>query len=466
MELPREVRGGASPSRDFNRPFLCTMETPGDRTTARAAPRTSKSAPNSRRVPNQPTEPAPRSDLRRRPVARNFGQDERSKALAASIAAHQRVVSAHEAAMIAEIAEFDGAEAWRGDGAFSMRDWLVAHCHVGSGRARTLVKAAATSGTHPRLHETLSKGAITLDVLDPLLEVATEANDAELAEAAVEWTPRKAREYATEVRGTNREEAQRQFKDRFVRFDDARCSLWAQLPKDMYGAVKSAITGRARLYTHPSASDPDYETFENRCADALHALALEGGRRRPTRSGAGAGESAGESGGGKPFGGSKTTVVVHIDLERLLGGDEFGTASIEGVGPISTEMARRLACDAETILSFEGPEGNILDQKKLRRDPTAAQRIEIGRRDNGCRFPGCPCHNITDVHHVIWASKQGETALSNLLTLCVAHHSRVHELGWTIDGDANAEVRFTSPTGKTLVSVPSPGWRRNLRSRK
>jgi hypothetical protein len=415
-------------------------------------------------VPNQPAEPAPRSDLRRRPVARNFGRDERSKELAASIAAHQRVVSAQEAAMIADIAEFDRTEAWRGDGALSMRDWLVANCHVGSGRARTLVKAAASSKQHPRLHERLSEGAITLDVLDPLLDVANQENDADLAEAAVQWTPRKAREYASEVRGTNREEAARQFKDRFVRFDDARCSLWAQLPKDMYGAVKSAITGRARLYNHPSAADPDYESFENRCADALHALALEGGRRRPARSPDG--DGAGGTGGGKPFGGSKTTVVVHIDLERLLGGDAFGTASIEGVGPISTEMARRLACDAETILSFEGPDGSILDQKKLQRDPTPAQRIEIRRRDNGCRFPGCPCHNITDVHHVVWASKQGETALSNLLTLCVGHHSRVHELGWTIDGDANAEVRFTSPTGKTLVSVPSPGWRRNLRSRK
>jgi hypothetical protein len=384
--------------------------------------------------------------------------------LAASIEDHQRVVSAQEAAMIAEIAEFDAAGAWRGDGAFSMRDWLVARCHVSSGRARTLVKAAASSRAHPRLHETLSKGDITLDVLDPLLEVATEANDADLAEAAVQWTPRKAREYATEVRGTNREEAERQFKDRYVRFDDQRCSLWAQLPKDVYGAVKSAITGRARLYNHPSASDPDYETFENRCADALHALAVEGGRRRPKSGGGGGADDGG--GSGKVFGGSATTLVVHIDLERLLGGDAFGTASIEGVGPISTEMARRLACDAQITLSFEGPDGTILDQKKLQRDPTPAQRIEIGRRDNGCRFPGCPCHHVTDVHHVIWASKQGETALSNLLTLCVGHHSRVHELGWTIDGDANAEVRFTSPTGKTLVSVPSPGWRRSSRSRK
>jgi Domain of unknown function (DUF222) len=407
-------------------------------------------------VPNRPEAPVPQSNLRRRPVARNYGRDERSLNLAASIEAHQREVSAHEAALIAEIAEFDAAEAWRGDGALSMRDWLVARCHVGSGRARTLVEAAAASAKHPRLQETLAKGDITLDVLEPLLAVAGEDNDAELAEAAVQWTPRAARQYATEVKGTNRAEAQRQFKDRYVRFDDQRCSLWAQLPKDMYGAVKSAIVGRARIYGHVSSADPDYESFENRCADALHALAVEGGRRAP-RDGDGA---------QKPFGGSKTTVVVHIDLERLLGGDEFGTATLEGVGPISTETARRLACDAEVVLSFEGPDGSVLDQKKLQRDPTPAQRIEIKRRDNGCRFPGCPCHNVTDVHHVVWASKQGETALSNLLTLCVGHHSRVHELGWVIDGDANAEVRFTSPTGKTLVSVPSPAWRRSSRIRK
>ena len=43
--------------------------------------------------------------------------------------------------------------------------------------------------------------------------------------------------------------------------------------------------------------------------------------------------------------------------------------------------------------------------------------------------------------------------MSNLLTLCVAHHSRVHELGWKMDGDAQAEVRFISPQGRTFVSV-------------
>ena len=153
-------------------------------------------------------------------------------------------------------------------------------------------------------------------------------------------------------------------------------------------------------------------------------------------------------------------MIVHTDLDRLLYGDGYGHASIEGVGPISAEVARRLACNADITLSFDATDGTSLDQKQMERDPTEAQRIEIRRRDKGCRFPGCGCKNVTDVHHIVWASKQGPTVLSNLLTLCVGHHSRVHELGWKMDGDANGQARFISPQGRVFVSSPSPTWRR------
>ena len=45
-------------------------------------------------------------------------------------------------------------------------------------------------------------------------------------------------------------------------------------------------------------------------------------------------------------GGARTTMIVHTDLDRLLYGDGYGHASIQGVGPISAEVARRLACNA------------------------------------------------------------------------------------------------------------------------
>jgi uncharacterized protein DUF222 len=254
---------------------------------------------------------------------------------------------------------------------------------------------------------------------------------------------------------------------RFVRFDDERRMLWAQLSGDAYAVVKSALTSRARRHDHPSANDPEYERFESRCADALMQICLEQGQRAllDRRSAAPRSTAPGTSGpkgstGAPIHGGARTTMIVHTDLDRLLYGDGYGHASIQGVGPISAEVARRLACNAHITLSFDAPDGTTLDQKKLERDPSEAQRIEIRRRDNGCRFPGCGCRHVTDVHHIVWASKQGPTVMSNLLTLCVAHHSRVHELGWKMDGDAQSQVRFVSPQGRMFVSTPSPTWRR------
>jgi hypothetical protein len=353
--------------------------------------------------------------------------------------------------MLLAIAEFDSKEAWRGDGALSMRDWLTAQCHVSRARARTLVESAAKARDLPALAGALSDGRLTLDVFAPLASVATPETDVELARASEHWTPKQARELVSEAKGATDADAAAQFQHRFVRFDDERRLVWAQLSGDSYAVVKSAVLARARRHDHPSANDPDYVRFESRCADALLQICIEQGRQKPSAR-AGATEPV--------HGGASTTMVVHTDLDRLLYGDGYGHASIEGVGPISAEVARRLACTAHITLSFDAPDGTSLDQKQMERDPTQAQRIEIRRRDKGCRFPGCGCKNVTDVHHIVWASKQGPTTMSNLLTLCVGHHSRVHELGWKMDGDANGEVRFISPQRRTFVSSPSPTWRR------
>ena len=103
--------------------------------------------------------------------------------------------------MLADIAEFDRAEAWRGDGALSMRDWLVAHCHVSRARARTLVDAAAKVKDLPALSSALSDGRLTLDVFAPLAAVATPETDADLAVASEHWTPKQARQLVAEVKG-------------------------------------------------------------------------------------------------------------------------------------------------------------------------------------------------------------------------------------------------------------------------
>ena len=124
---------------------------------------------------------------------------------------------------------------------------------------------------------------------------------------------------------------------------------------------------------------------------------------------------------------TRPTVVVHADLAFLAGGE--GDAELDLLGPISREVANRLACDAHIILSADDAEGKSIQQGGARRSPTPQQRIEIRRRDKGCRFPGCTYTEFTDVHHVIPWPAGGPTDIWNLVTLCDAHHRSVHEFG-------------------------------------
>jgi uncharacterized membrane protein YgcG len=430
--------------------------------------------------------------MRTRPLSRDCGGDARSAALAESMVAHQRAISEHHGAMVSEIAEFCAAEAFRGDGALSMAAWLSDRCQLSAASARTLVVTAEKLGELPVLSAALCAGRLTLDVLAPVAAVATPETDASLAEAALHWSVRQAQELARSARGMSDVEGAKKFIGRFVRFDDARCALWGQFSPDAYAAVKSTLVGRATRHDHPSAADVDYEPLEARLADALVEVCTERGRRDGGSGGGGGGSSSSggagdnsggsvgdggdsdpEPGSGRPlFGGAAAQIVVHADLSFFqrgatdTGAEEEGSAAIEGVGPISAEIVRRLACDASLTVSLEGPSGTILDQFPWKRSPSVAQRIEIARRDGGCRFPGCGYGLITNVHHLRHWINGGPTVLSNLITLCPAHHSRVHELGWKMSGDANELVTFSGPHGRHSVSSPSPTWRRSLPVRK
>ncbi len=372
--------------------------------------------------------------------------------------------------MLREIAEYDQAESWRGEGFLSMEAWLVGRCRMAAGRAKTLVSTARRTEDLPTLAGALTDGRLTLDVVAPLAAVATPANEATLSEKASQWTPKQARQAASDLRGATKADSASSFGRRCVRFNDDRQSLWAQLTPDSYALVKSALVGRARRHDHPSASDPDYSAFESRCADALTELcagpAASGATSQTRRSSSKPGhrtraqaQAQAQAPDGKGEGRSReprASMVVHVDLDRLLHGDQYGEAAIEWVGPISADVARRLACNADITLSFESPGGTVLDQKPLERDPTFEQRIAVRRRDGGCRC--CGARNLTDVHHMLPVEDGGLTVLSNLITLCVPHHSRVHELGWTIEGDAQREVRFISPHGQVIKSAPVRPW--------
>lgn len=125
---------------------------------------------------------------------------------------------------------------------------------------------------------------------------------------------------------------------------------------------------------------------------------------------------------------------------------------------VSTETARRLACDAAMVRMEHGPAGEILDVGRRTRTISPALRRALRARDRQCRFPGC--RNVrVDAHHLEHWADGGRTALDNLVLLCRRHHRAVHEEGFRITLDAAGDVEFIRPDGRPLPEAPAaPVW--------
>jgi hypothetical protein len=370
----------------------------------------------------------------------------RTDALVSSVTQHHRAISAHQSQLLEAVAELDQRRAWRVDGATSMVAWLVQRCGVSAATAREWVTAAAKLPSLPKIADALSRGKLSFDQVKPLVEVAKPETDAQLAEQATHWSAKQVRELALAARDQSEERSTGFYTRRFLRFDDRRRTLTGTLPEDQYAVVKSTLVTRA-------SRRRDRTPFDQRMADALVSVCQADAIGSATSPGAAPGTApgAGQAGGLRR---NRPTVVVHADMSFLAGGE--GGAELDVLGPVSREVARRLACDAKVLVSADGSDGRSLNLGRTRRDPTDAQRLEIRRRDKGCRFPGCTHTEFTDVHHVRHWVDGGLTDIGNLVELCDQHHRCVHEMRWKISGDANVELIFESPTGRRSASTPSP----------
>ena len=373
----------------------------------------------------------------------------RTEALVASVAQHHQAISAHQSQLLAAVTELDRRKAWRVDGATSMVAWLVQRCSVSAATARDWVSAAQKLQGLPQISHALSQGRLSFDQVKPLVEVAKPETDARLAEQATHWSARQVRELATAAKRQSDAQASGNFVRRFLRFDDRRRAFNGVLPQDQYAVVKSSLLARA------SRRLRERTPFDQRMADALVALCRGDLEDDSDAAGSTQGGEGGQAGGRRR---SRPTVVVHADMDFLAG--SHGGAELDTLGPVSREVARRLACDAKVFLSADRADGRSIDLGRARRDPSDAQRIVIRRRDKGCRFPGCGHTEFTDVHHITHWIEGGPTDLENLIELCDEHHRLVHEMGWSVSGDANQELTFRSPTGRLSTSTPSPAFRK------
>jgi hypothetical protein len=97
----------------------------------------------------------------------------------------------------------------------------------------------------------------------------------------------------------------------------------------------------------------------------------------------------------------------------------------------------------------------VLDLGRSTRLANRAQRRALRGVYATCAIPGCRVrYTRTKLHHVVWWRHGGCTDLDNLLPVCVTHHHRIHNDGWTVSLGANRELTVTLPDGQIMTTGP------------
>jgi hypothetical protein len=337
------------------------------------------------------------------------------------------------------IAIMDRAEDHRLDGALDMASWLVATLHVSVSTARSWVRVARALEQLPCLQACFASGRMSFDQIAAATKLATPETDDVLADRLPGCSAAEIEAMAQQHRRRTRRDAQRTHDHRHLVWrkdlDTDGYHYRGFLPGPEAAIVNAALEARAERMG-PDAATGLWAPFEQRCADAL----VEMGRQDLT-----------DNPGPDP-----TLVVVHVDAESLAA-DGAGNGTLDTDVQIPFDTMWRLLCDTAIELNVDGPDGTCVGVGRAQRTPPRWLRRRIQRRDQGhCRFPGCG-RKIRQVHHIEWWHRDhGPTDSWNLVGLCWAHHHLVHEGGWTIEGNADQQLTFSSPHGRTLSSRPPP----------
>lgn len=134
------------------------------------------------------------------------------------------------------------------------------------------------------------------------------------------------------------------------------------------------------------------------------------------------------------------------------------SATLEGYGPISDEVARRLAAHAPSFVRLlTHPEtGAVLSVGRDRYTVPRDLKLWLRIRDETCRFPGCgraAAHS--DIDHTVDWQHDGATRHDNLAHLCEAHHRLKHNTAWRVNHAGGGALEWNAPSGRVYRTEPA-----------
>ncbi len=160
-------------------------------------------------------------------------------------------------------------------------------------------------------------------------------------------------------------------------------------------------------------------------------------------------------------------IIITVPHGGLHGSAEPADLAMMADGEIiAAATVRRLCCDAGVVVAHVDAQGVPLSVGRKTRTILAAIKRALLLRDRTCRFPGCSHSRYVDGHHIEHWANGGETALANLMLLCSAHHTLLHEGGCRVEPDRIDGWKFFDHRNRLIDAQPARTTSNNVGARR
>jgi hypothetical protein len=338
------------------------------------------------------------------------------------IARARALLDTHEAAALREAQRL---QLWKQFGYTSLVDYMDRELGYAPRAALDRLRVANALPELPAIAEAMETGALDFSKARELVRVAT-------PETEQAWIGAVQDKNVREVERVVAGHAKGDLPDDPVDPRLVRKTMWLSVRPETEVLFREA---RKRLERERGETLDDDAVMEALCRAFLGGTGISD----ETRADAGANEirahvdtketHATTSAGAAPY---RVAVTICTQCKR---GWQHGAGAVEEMTPAAVERAE---CDAQRIGDVSS--GNV--ERATQTIPPATRRKVLHRDQGRCQVPGCSSHTNLDVHHVVHREHGGTHEMSNLVTLCEAHHLAHHEGTLVISRNAAGGLAF------------------------